>query len=100
MSHEICYQVIRYRVPQGHRTETVKGQDDKGRDIVLRGSVHHAETDEFTGLITRSHGDGTFDIVIFPPDKPPVHVHGVKQGTAPGTLTILAVKPPSGPTEH
>lgn len=69
MSH-----VVRYRVHEGHEGETLK--DGK----TLKGSIHHPELTEFTGLVTRSHGDGTHDIVIFPPNRAPVHVNGVGEG--------------------
>lgn len=69
MSH-----VVRYRVHEGHKTETKKGEE------TLQGSLHHPELDEFTGLVTRSRPDGTHDIVIFPPNRAPVHVDNVTEG--------------------
>lgn len=78
---------VRYRVPEIHHNETLKGKDDKGEDIVVHGSVHHPEMREFAGLVTRSHDDDTHDLVIFPPDRPPVHVHGVREGVGHGTFS-------------
>lgn len=75
---------IRYRAAEIHLARTVRGARE------LEGSVHHAELTEFTGLVTRSHADGGHDIVIFPPDKPPIHLHNVREGQGPGTLTFVA----------
>lgn len=77
MSH-----TVRYRVPEEHYRETLDGGVEK------TGSIHHRDHREFTGLVTHSHDDGSHDIVIFPPDKPPVHVHQVTEGDGPGTVTI------------
>lgn len=55
---------------KGEPTETVKHH----------GSVHHRELREFAGLVTRTHKDGTADLVIFPPGKAPTHVERVKEG--------------------
>lgn len=73
-----------YRVPDEHHTTTTVGGDE------LKGSIHHREMVEFVGMVTRDRGDGTCDIVIFPPDKAPVHVAGVKTGEGPGTFTRIS----------
>lgn len=87
MSH-----TVRYRVPEVHETETTVGDEP-----TKKGSIHHREMTEFVGLVTRSHDDGTHDIVIFPPDKPPVHVHKVAEGHGPGTFSLpqAASEPPA-----
>lgn len=72
---------VRYRVPDNHLTETKRG------DETVHGSVHHPELAEFGGVITRAHGDGTFDLVIFPPHRMPVHVDRVRPGDAPGQFS-------------
>jgi hypothetical protein len=83
MSHS---HVVRYRAPEV--TETVKGKD------TIRGSVHHAEIAEFTGIVTRSHHDGTHDIVIFPPGRTMVHLDRVKVGDGPGEIVFVTVVEP------
>lgn len=101
--------LIRYRALPEHVNETIKGKDAQGADIVLRGSVHHAEMTDFTGAITRSHEpqDGQpprHDIVIWPPDMPPRHVSRVEEGPEAGQFLILGKKYPktdlpTGPAE-
>lgn len=82
---------VRYRVPKEHLAETVKGQDGKGRDIVVAGSVHHPERTEFAGTIEHSRVEGkteVHDITIFVGGKP-IHLRGVTEGDGPGTLTLF-----------
>lgn len=82
---------IRYRVPEVHHAETtVEGK-------TLTGSIHHREMREFTGLVTRSHDDGSHDIVIFPPDRPPVHIARVKEGGDDEAGTLSCPQPASSP---
>lgn len=83
MSH-----LARYRVPETHLAETVKG------GAALQGSVHHPEMSEFTALIARTLADGTHDIALIVPGKPElVHVAGVAEGDGPGTLTVVSEPP-------
>lgn len=65
--------IVRYRVPEEHHTTTVKGEEE------IAGSVHHESLREFTGLVTRSHDDGTHDLVVFPPNRSPIHVDRVPE---------------------
>lgn len=81
---------IRFRAAAAHLVETVKGE------AVRVGSVFHDSLAEFSGLVTRSHPDGTHDIVIFPPDKAPAHVERVAEGAKgdePGTLSFAGKRP-------
>lgn len=83
--------IIRYRVAAAHQTETVRD------GVTHAGSIHHPEQSEFAGLVTRSHDDGSHDIVIFPPDKPLVHVHRVQPGEGPGTFSPVTPDAPDAP---
>ena len=73
--------LVRYRAAEAHLTKTVRGQD------LLEGSIHHPELAEFTGIVTQEHEDGTADLVIFPPGRPPAHVAGAQSGDGPGTFS-------------
>jgi hypothetical protein len=82
-----------YTVPVAHHTNTIKKpHGEAGKE--LEGSTHHAELREFAGLVTREHAPAgkkkaeTFDIVIFPPGKAPVHVEGVLEGKDAGEIQI------------
>lgn len=101
MSH-----VVRYRVLDEHKAQTVIGTEtveekDKEtgetrqveRDKTVDGSIHHRDLTEFTGLITRSHPDGSHDIVIFPPNRPTVSIDRVTEGDGPGQFQIVSEKP-------
>lgn len=75
---------VRYLAHADHRTETVRGEE------TLKGSTHHPEAVEFAGQVTRSHPDGTHDLVIFPPNKNPEHVDHAHEGDGPGQFRLHA----------
>jgi hypothetical protein len=74
---------IVYTVPEMHQTKTVKGE------TVLEGSVHHPQLQVFSGLVTRVHDDNSADLVIFPPNRPPVSVDRAVEGEGIGTFHAL-----------
>ena len=73
--------LVSYETPENHHAKTLRG------DVTLHGSIHHPEMTAFTGLVTRVNDDGSYDLLIFPPARSPVHVAGVPYGTGPGTCT-------------
>lgn len=82
-------QIVRYRVPEDERRMRSSELTADGKIV---GSIHHPDHAEFVGMITRSYDDAKHDIVIFPPDRHPVHVARVPeavegQPTA-GTIAI------------
>ena len=74
--------VVRYRVHDGHLTETLRNGE------TVKGSVHHPEMAEFAGLITRDNGDGSFGLVIFPPNRAPVHIDAATEGDGPHQFRV------------
>lgn len=79
---------IIYHTPTEHLTTTTKSHVGE-EPVELEGSIHHPEQSDFTGLVTAEHKRGatekeSFDIVIFPPGRAPVHVADVLEGDAPG----------------
>lgn len=77
-----------YRVHAEHKTETIKG------DKTVAGSLHHEELTEFAGLVTRVRGKGKCDLIIFPPNRSPVHVDDVAEGD--GDHQFRLVEPDDG----
>ncbi|HEV2187507.1 MAG TPA: hypothetical protein VGR70_09880 [Stellaceae bacterium] len=87
---------VLYRTHPDHHTKTIVGQEPdpenegKERPVTVDGSVHHPRLQEFAGLVTQSHDDGTHHLVIFPPNRPPVYVDHVKEGTEDGCFSLSA----------
>jgi hypothetical protein len=79
-------QAVVYRVQESHLTTTVKTNPDK-TTTELKGSVFHQDMDAFAGQVTRVHDDGSADLVIFPPNRAPLHVDGVKAGDGAGEFS-------------
>lgn len=70
-----------YRVAEHQHATTLK----RAGEPELQGSVYHSEMTEFAGLVGRAHPDGkTCDVVIFPPNRAPVWINGVKEGDESG----------------
>ena len=61
---------IVYRVPEDRHTKTVKF--DKSEVV---GSTYHAELTEFAGIVAAVKDGGKVDVVIFPPNKPPLTIN-------------------------
>ena len=84
-----------YRVIDAHLTETERF------GVMQSGSVHHPELSEFAGVVTRQRDDGTFDITIFPPNRPSKTMEHVTWANGPGGFRLvgqdgeLADEPPA-----
>ena len=74
-----------YTVPTSQQTTTVK--TDGPNKGTLEGSVFHPSLRSFAGIIGEVQADGTYGLIIFPPQKPPVWVDGAKYGAGPGGFT-------------
>jgi hypothetical protein len=70
-----------YRAAEMHHTTTVKSGEE------LKGSTHHAEMMEFAAHVGRVHADGTADLQLLIPGKPPVWIERIKAGKGPGTFS-------------
>jgi hypothetical protein len=94
-----------FHVPEEHHTTTTKTPHG-GEAVELAGSVHHPELTDFAGLVTRVHPavtavgatktapavaakPATYDIVIFPPGRAPVHVENVRVGKDDGQIELV-----------
>lgn len=95
-----------YRALEGHHTTTITGKaphpEKPGEmvDVTVAGSVHHPEAKEFAGQVTRSHHDGSHDLIIFPPNRPPVHVDRAQEGEGWGSFTFVAGRPQKPTTKE
>lgn len=61
-----------FHVPEARHMRTRK--HDKSEVI---GSAYHPELADFAGIVTRVGEDDRCDLVIFPPNRPPVTVNNV-----------------------
>lgn len=74
-------QAMVYRAHAEHRHKvTEKDVDGAETTKLTGGSIHHDAMDEFAGIVGRVHADGSADLLIFPPNRAPVWVDGVKPG--------------------
>ena len=74
---------VLYRPLEAHHTTTLRGDEE------FEGSLHHPEMREFAGQVTRSHDDGSHDLVIFPPNRNPVHIDRAHEGIGHGTFSLV-----------
>lgn len=74
---KLGYPVV-YHCLEAHKTETLRGAE------TVSGSVHHPELEHFAGQITRVGDDGKHSLIIFPPNRPPVHIDDVAEGKGHG----------------
>jgi hypothetical protein len=66
-----------FRPGEDHHNTTKTKHPVTGKEIEHQGSVYHPELREFAGLVTRGYEDGTCDLIVFPPNRQPVHVERV-----------------------
>lgn len=94
-----------YRALEAHHTETVLRHEPHPENpgemvpVKAQGSVHHPEAKEFAGQVTRSHDDGSHDLIIFPPNRPPVHVDHAAEGDGWGSFSFVSTHRKPTPAE-
>ena len=72
-----------YMAHEGHAVKTVRG----GK--VERGSIYHRSQDSFAGIVTSMNADGTFGVLIFPPNGEPKHVDNATEGDGPHQFRLV-----------
>lgn len=69
-----------YHAHEAHFTETVKTDPSTNEQVTTHGSHMHHECRVFAGQVGRLHGDGTADIIYFPPNREPRWADRVVEG--------------------
>lgn len=98
-------QPVTFRVGEKQQVKTIKGERQvldaagewtgKMEPNEVSGSPFHPEMEEFAGLVTREHPDGTCDLAIFAPARGVLHITGISEGGEPGTFTLLTKGDPA-----